>query len=57
MAICANQVLSAAENYPSDTFFLEAKTLELVSLQIKKLEILSEKITDPAPFYKQMQTR
>ena len=50
MAICAHQVLSAAENYPSDTLFLEAKALELVSLQIKKLEIISKKNTDPAPF-------
>lgn len=42
--ICSYQALASFNNYPDDTFFLEAKGLELVALQLRQLDHLTGKI-------------
>ncbi len=37
---CAFQILSTSKNAPNETFFLEAKALELMALQLRQLDCL-----------------
>lgn len=41
--VCGYQLLDSFVNNPHDTLFLEAKALELISMQLKQLELLTGK--------------
>ena len=47
--LCGYQTLTSFMTEPHDTLFLEAKALELVALQLKQLDFMTEKAPQPPP--------